>query len=182
MPAITVWNVSTKKKRLHGKANQRAMRKIAVRSVSEGNDKIEIYDGPLRNQLCSLQVCLYELPGEQVQPTFSFDIQIRKHWVGDIWRSWRQDRIFFPQARKHLCKIISIWMLSFQTTEYTKSFCILVSHGKHWKSWLIFIFTCQNWILKLLCISKMLIPLAPPIYYDRINNYLQGVLNIRNDC
>jgi hypothetical protein len=47
--------------------------------------------------------------------------------------------------------------------------------------WLIPCVTHRNLILKLLCRSKLLILLAPPIYYDRINNDLQCVADIRND-
>ena len=80
-----------------------------------------------------------------------------------------------------LCKIISTWLLSFQTTEHV-DLILLWRHEINIKSsWLIPCVTHRNWILKLLCRSKFLILLAPPIYYDRINNDLQSVTDIRND-
>ena len=69
-------------------------------------------------------------------------------------------------------------MAAFIQNEYVTSFCMSVTRN------LINIehcFTCQNSILMLVCSSKLLIPLAPPIYYDRINNDLQSVSDIRND-
>ena len=156
-------------------ATQRVMRKTEVKITLKDTMKLKRIMIFTKSALQSAILTFTQLPAWQVQLYFSFFfIQLSKN----IERKKSEDveethDIVSSGTKAILCKTISIWLLSFQTTEHV-DLILLWHHEINIKSsWLIPCVTHRNWILKLLCRSKFLILLAPPIYYDRINNDLQ---------